>query len=216
MARPVTSTRAGRLGAASAALAALALCAALASGCGGAPPPSDTARGTAVSPGPHGALPPTDKSGLNEAATGLHLSRSDCAALASWLRGIELPGSPPVSTRSNPTPPRSSCELHAPGTTVSLTLDSAYGARQRYANRLVEQVQFNTTDPAAVPHFVPNVGDRVAPGRGANWIPAYSQLMAVRGNRWLTVDFAVPGLSSRARVALASELARRAFRLSAG
>jgi hypothetical protein len=152
---------------------------------------------------------------LGEQGTALHLGRADCEALATWLRRAELPGSPPVMARSMPTPPRSSCELRAPGTTVALTLDSAYGARQRYANRLVEQVQFNTSKPRNVPHYVPGVGDKVAPGRGANWIPAYSELLAVRGNRWLTVNFAVPGLSDRQRRELAAGLARRAFRLSA-
>jgi hypothetical protein len=197
-----------------AACGALAICGLLAAGCGGGSSRSEETGGTAQASRPN-PVGPTDKSGLGEAATGLHLSRGDCTALAAWLRSAELPGSPPISPHSTPAPPRSTCKLRAPGTTVLLTLDTAYGARQRYANRLVEQVQFNTTDPRAVPHYVPGVGDRVAPGRGANWIPAYSQLMAVRGNRWLTVDFSVPGLSSRDRVALAAELARRAFRLSA-
>jgi hypothetical protein len=196
-------------------LLALALLAAALAGCGGGSSATERTAGPGESARHRSALQGTDKGGLGERATALHLSRADCEELAVWLRGVELPGSPPVSARSTPTPPRSGCELRAPRTTVSLTLDSAYGARQRYANRLVEQVQFNTTKRRNVPHFVPGVGDRVAPGRGANWIPAYSELLAVRGNRWLTVNFAVPGLSNRQRRALAAELARRAFRLTA-
>jgi uncharacterized membrane protein len=80
---------------------------------------------------------------------------------------------------------------------------------------MVEQVQFNAADPAKVPHPVPGVGDRAAYNHYAGWIPAYSTLYAVRGNRWLTLAYSVTGETRPQRLAEAADLARRAFRLTA-
>jgi len=98
---------------------------------------------------------------------------------------------------------------------VSVYLDAAYAARQRYANRMVEQVQFYGTDPAKRPHAVAGVGDRSAHEHTASWIPAFSTLYAVRGNRWVTVAYSTEGLPRPQREAAAAALAREAFRLTA-
>lgn len=98
---------------------------------------------------------------------------------------------------------------------VSIYLDTAYAARQRYYNRMVEQNQFYDTDPAKRPHPVAGVGDPGAYEHTANWIPALGTLYAVRGSRWVTVAYSAAGLSLPRREALAAALARRAFRLTA-
>lgn len=116
---------------------------------------------------------------------------------------------------SEPSPPSSRCVLSGRGARVSIYLDAAYAARQRYYNRMVEQVQFNAPDPAKIPHAVPGVGDRSVYEHTASWIPALSTLYAVRGNRWLTVAYSVPGKSRPQRETAAAVLARQAFKLTA-
>jgi hypothetical protein len=76
-------------------------------------------------------------------------------------------------------------------------------------------VQFNAPDPAKIPHHVPGIGDKAADEHFASWIPAYSTLYAVRGNRWLTLAYSVDGKSRPQRLAAAAALARRAFSLTA-
>jgi hypothetical protein len=94
-------------------------------------------------------------------------------------------------------------------------LDASTATRQRYFNRMTEQVQFYGTEPAKRPHAVAGVGDRGAHNQSASWIPAFSTLYAVRGNRWLTVSYSAPGVAKAVRRARAAELARQAFRLTA-
>jgi len=142
----------------------------------------------------------------------LHLSAADCKALAATVR--KQTGSP-VRRRSEPTPPNSHCQMQGRGAHVSISLDAAYAARQRYSNRIDEQVQFNAADPTKVPHAVPGVGDKGPYNQYASWIPAYSTLWAVRGNRWLTVVYSVAGRTRPQRLAAAAPLARQAFRLTA-
>jgi hypothetical protein len=98
---------------------------------------------------------------------------------------------------------------------VNVYLDASYAARRRYENRIVEQVQFGVPDPARLPHPVPGVGDPSAGNHDAGWAPAYSTLFAVRGNRWLTVAYAVAGEPPVRRRVEAAVPARRAFELSA-
>lgn len=98
---------------------------------------------------------------------------------------------------------------------VSVYLDAAYAARQRYYNRMVEQNQFYGTDPEKRPHAVAGVGDRSAHEHTASWIPALSTLYAVRGNRWVTVAYSVEDALRARRKAAAAALARQAFRLTA-
>jgi hypothetical protein len=98
---------------------------------------------------------------------------------------------------------------------VSVYLDAAYAARRRYENRMTEQAQFGAPDPAKVPHPVAGVGDPAPGEHFASWVPAYSSLFAVRGNRWLTVAYSIAGAPQSRRRSGASALARRAFVLSA-
>jgi hypothetical protein len=101
------------------------------------------------------------------------------------------------------------------GLQVSVYLDASTAARQRYFNRMTEQVQFYGTQPAKQPHAVGGVGDRGAYDQNASWIPALSTLYAVRGNRWLTVSYAALGGPRAVREVRAAALARLAFRLTA-
>jgi hypothetical protein len=144
--------------------------------------------------------------------TALRISRTDCKQLA---RTVIRRTNRAVSRTSEPTPPNSRCQLQGRGVHVSVSLDAAYAARQRYSNRIDEQVQFNAADPTKVPHAVPGVGDKGAYNQYASWIPAYSTLWAVRGNRWLTVVYSVAGETRPQRLAGAAPLARQAFRLTA-
>lgn len=145
-------------------------------------------------------------------ATGLHIGGPDCRTLAAAL---EKRVGVPVRRSSDPTPPNSHCRLEGRGVHVTISLDAAYRARERYEYRMTEQVQFNAAYPDKVPQAVPNVGDPGAHDHYASWIPAYSTLFAVRGNRWLTVPYAVAGETRPQRLAGAAALARLAFRLTA-
>jgi len=140
------------------------------------------------------------------------ISEGDCRDLK---RETEAATRAPLRAETEPTPPSSRCLLSGGGVHVSIYLDAAYAARQRYYNRMVEQDQFYGTDPAKHPHPVPGVGDPGAYGHTASWIPAFSTLYAVRGNRWLTVAYSVPGTSRPQRREAAAALARSAFRLTA-
>jgi len=90
-------------------------------------------------------------------ATGAAIDRGDCAALR---RKAEAETGASLSAEAEPTAPSSRCLLRGRGVSVSIYLDAAYAARQRYYNRMVEQVQFYGTDPEKTPHAVPGVGDR--------------------------------------------------------
>jgi hypothetical protein len=145
-------------------------------------------------------------------ATGLRISASDCRRLAATV-AHQLRR--PLRHATEPTPPNSRCQVDGRSVHVSITLDAGYAARQRYSNRMAEQVQFNAADPSKVPHAVPGVGDRSAYDHYASWIPAYGTLYAVRGNRWITLSYAAAGKTRPQRLANAAALARRAFSLSA-
>jgi hypothetical protein len=141
------------------------------------------------------------------------IGRGDCGVLRRSVAGQG--GGAVEVAESEPSPPASRCVIAGHGLRVSVYLDAAYAARQRYYNRMTEQVQFNAPDPARIPHSVRGVGDPVAGAHSASWIPSYSTLYAVRGNRWITVAYSAPGLSRAARKARAAALAREAFRLTA-
>jgi hypothetical protein len=143
--------------------------------------------------------------------TSLHISRSDCKALAAT---VERQTTAHLRLHSDPTPPNSQCRLQGPGVHISISLDTAYDARRRYENRMTEQVQFNAPYPARDPHRVANVGDPAPGEHFASWIPAYSTLYAVRGNRWLTLAYSVAGKTRPQRLIAAAPLARQAFRLT--
>ena len=145
-------------------------------------------------------------------ATKAAIDRGDCEGLR---RATEAETGVALQAEAEPSPPSSRCLLRGDGVSVSIYLDAAYAARQRYYNRMVEQDQFYGTDPAKHPHPVPGVGDPGAYGHTASWIPAFSTLYAVRGNRWLTVAYSVDGTSRSRRRAAAAALARRGFSLTA-
>jgi hypothetical protein len=184
----------------------LPLCLALAAlaGCGSGSQTSSTSAGTDANRyfGDH----------PGQEATKAAIDESDCRDLK---RKTEAETGAPLRAETEPTPPSSRCVLSGRGAHVSIYLDAAYAARQRYSNRMVEQDQFYGTDPAKHPHPVPGVGDPGAYGHTANWIPAFSTLYAVRGNRWLTVAYSAPGTSRPQRRDAAAALARSAFRLTA-
>jgi hypothetical protein len=147
-----------------------------------------------------------------EAATGARLSAEDCKALAVLAeRQAEIPLRP----HSVPKPPLSRCRLDGRGVSINAYLDAGFAAARRYRNRIEETVQFNAQNPAALPQPVPHVGDKAAYNADASWIPALRSLLAVRGNRWLTVTISVRGRSDRQLRAEAAALARAGFRLSA-
>jgi hypothetical protein len=120
-----------------------------------------------------------------------------------------------LSRRSTPKPPLSKCGLDGPGTSVNVYLDSGFAANRRYHNRIEETVQFNFESQAGVPHPVPHVGEKAAYNADASWIPALRSLLAVRGNRWLTVTISAAGLSNRQLRDEAAVLARAGFKLTA-
>ena len=146
-------------------------------------------------------------------ATRARISHNDCVVLG---KATEAEVRVALRTESEPSPPSSRCLLRGRGVRVSIYLDAAYAARQRYYNRIVEQVQFYGTDPAKRPHAVAGVGDRSAHEHTASWIPALSTLYAVRDNRWLTVSYSTPGSSLPRQRDAAAALARQAFSLTAG
>jgi hypothetical protein len=117
--------------------------------------------------------------------------------------------------RRSTTPPLSRCRLAGPGTQVNVYLDSGFAANRRYHNRIEETVQFNGDDPDAVPHPVPHVGEKAAYNSSASWIPNLGSLLAVRGNRWLTVTISVDGMPDRRLRDVAAVLARAGFKLTA-
>jgi hypothetical protein len=188
------------------ALAALAVAALAVAGCGSGGGGGSSSSSTLAHPNRYFGDHP------GQQATALHLSAADCTALAAT---VTRQTGRQVERTSEPTPPNSHCQVRGRGVRVSIAIDAAYAARQRYSNRIDEQVQFNAADPAKVPQAVPGVGDQGAYNHFASWIPAYSTLWAVRGNRWLTIAYSVDGMARPQRLAAAAPLARRAFRLSA-
>ncbi|HTT95461.1 MAG TPA: hypothetical protein VMF55_12365 [Solirubrobacterales bacterium] len=147
-----------------------------------------------------------------EAAGTAHLSAADCerlAGLAERQTGTRL------KRRSTPKPPLSRCRLSGPGASIDVYLDAGFAADQRFHNRIDETVQFNTENPAGLPRPVPHVGEKAAYDADAQWIPALGSLLAVRGNRWLTVTISDAGRSDRRLLAEAAVLARAGFKLSA-
>jgi hypothetical protein len=191
-------------------------------GCGGG---SGTTGGAATAAGTtsagggrHAAQEPAQSRGIKgenpatEAASDAHISTPDCAALqklAEERLGTRL------SRRSTPKPPLSRCRLDGPGTSVNVYLDSGFAANRRYHNRIEETVQFNYEDQGGVPHPVPHVGEKAAYNSSASWIPNLRSLLAVRGNRWLTVTISVKGRSDRELRDDAAVLARAGFKLTA-
>jgi hypothetical protein len=184
------------------------LAVALLAGCGSS---GDPATGGATAPG--NDLPGARGERIDEeAASSLHLSRADCAALR---RRAETQSGRRLALFSEPTPPSSRCRFTAAGASIGIYLDCGHAARQRYLNRMVEQNQFGAPDPGRVTHPVPAVGDPAPGNQNASWVPDLGSLFAVRGNRWLTVAYSLAGVSSPQSLARAAALAGLGFQLSA-
>jgi hypothetical protein len=187
-------------------------------GCGGSASSPSTGGGSATSEGKYAIEREAQSRGIKgespttEASTSLRISAGDCARLAAAAEG-RLGRS--VGGDPTPTPPLSKCRLAGRGVAINVFLDSGFAAHQRYMNRIEETQQFGAPDPRKVPHPVAGVGDKGAYNQNANWVPAYGSLFAVRGNRWLTVDYSVTGKGNRESRQEAADLARLAFRLSA-
>ncbi|MGH2940802.1 MAG: hypothetical protein ACRDPE_22095 [Solirubrobacterales bacterium] len=203
----------------------LVLCLVVVAGCGGGSssttaggPPESGATEITYGKGVGAPSAPIQSRGIKgespsaEAASAAHISAADCLVLGKLAEerlGTEL------SRHSTPRPPLSRCRLEGPGTSINVYLDSGFAANQRYHNRIEETVQFNSSDPAKVPHPVPHVGEKAAYNSAASWIPNLRSLLAVRGNRWLTVTISVAGKSDRKLRDEAAVLARAGFKLTA-
>jgi hypothetical protein len=197
----------------------LGVCLAIA-GCGGGGSSSvggTTGGATSAGGGKRAIHEPIQSRGIKgedpsaEAASRAHLSTADCkelAALAEDQLGTKL------SRKSTPAPPLSRCQMSGGGVTVNVYLDAGFAAHQRYDNRIEETVQFNTENPRGLPQPVPHVGEKAAYNADANWIPAIRSLLAVRGNRWLTVNLSAPGLTDDELRDEAAVLARAGFKLT--
>ncbi|HXF30865.1 MAG TPA: hypothetical protein VN522_05025 [Solirubrobacterales bacterium] len=181
-------------------------------GCGSSGSGTTTAGGRAIqapvqSRGTKGENPTA------EAAGTARLSAVDCKSLATIA---ERQTGTALRRRATPTPPLSRCRLTGPGTQVNVFLDTGFAANRRYHNRIEETVQFNGQNPTGLPQPVPHVGEKAAYNSAASWIPALHSLLAVRGNRWLTVTISVAGRADRRLLAQAAVLARAGFKLTAG
>lgn len=149
-----------------------------------------------------------------EAASTAHLSAADCKALAKLA---EAQTGTSLTVHSTPKPPLSRCRLGGHGVAINVYLDAGFAANQRFHNRIDETVQFNSQsqNQRGLPQPVPHVGEKAAYNSDAQWIPALGSLLAVRGNRWLTVTLSVAGRSDARLLAQAAVLARAGFKLTA-
>jgi hypothetical protein len=185
-------------------------------GCGSSG--SATTAGGSTNPGGRAIQSPVQSRGTKgenpatEAAGTAHLSPLDCRALATLA---ERQIGTALKRHATPAPPLSRCRLTGPGTSIDVFLDTGFAANQRYHNRIEETVQFNGQNPDGLPKPVPHVGEKAAYNSDASWIPALGSLLAVRGNRWLTVTISVAGRTDRQLLAQAAVLARAGFKLSA-
>jgi hypothetical protein len=182
----------------------------MAAGCGSGSGTSSAGDGTAPEPAKARGIKGEDPTA--EAATRAHLSVADCKTLAHLA---ERQTGAALRRHSTPQPPLSRCRLGGPGVSINVFLDSGFAANRRYHNRIEETVQFNGDNQAGLPQPVPHVGEKAAYDSDASWIPALRSLLAVRGNRWLTVTISVDGRGERRLRAEAAVLARAGFHLTA-
>jgi hypothetical protein len=162
------------------------------SGCGGGTP-SETGSGTT--------------------ATGPRLGISVCRRLAPLVnREVAAAGqAAPLKLTSTGTVRLSTCTYVSRSARVAISLDTATNSHKRFSNRVVEEIQFSANDPTRRPHDVRGVGDPGSDNGGAVWTIASAQLLAIRGNRLLIVDFYVAGAPNRRLRTSAATLARRAY-----
>jgi hypothetical protein len=154
--------------------------------CGGGSPSSSVPAGPAVTT----AAPRHTQTGIAAACSKIPLSR--VAALVRSAGG----SASGLRRSSGGTVRLTRCAFRAPGVNADLGLDAARRAVTRIFNRVTEYAQFSSTTPALRPLPVEGLGDRGVPGGGANWVPAYDQLLSVRGRRAMIATFYVRGASS--------------------
>lgn len=192
--------------------ASLAVLAVLIVGCGSSESNGTTSTGSEAIESPVQSRGIKGENPATEAASGAHISAVDCkalGALAERQTGLTL------ARHATPKPPLSRCRLTGGGASINVYLDAGFAANQRFHNRIDETVQFNTENPAGLPQPVPHVGEKAAYNSDAQWIPALGSLLAVRGNRWLTVTISVPHHPNKRLLAEAAVLARAGFKLTA-
>jgi hypothetical protein len=168
---------------------------------GGASVPAATTE-TSVSsaPAPKAAPKPRYSGPLADGCRELARGR-----LAMLARLGAPPGALDASAGGDST--RAQCLIRAKGVQLKATLDAAPQAARRYANFITESAQFSVGSPERRPRPVGGVGR----GRGAgsaNWIPAFSEIVSLRGNHVLTVNFVAAGVpvDTRRRAAIATSL----------
>jgi hypothetical protein len=123
------------------------------------------------------------------------------------------PKAPHLRRSAGGTPRLLQCHFTAKGVKVGVTLDRAQNNRQRFDNRVVEMTQFSDTNPATRPRPVKGVGDAASGDEGAQWIPAYDQLLAYRPGQYLIVDFTAGDAPDSTNRDGAAALARLSFPL---
>ncbi len=146
------------------------------------------------------------------------LSAAVCRRMEPLVRSeISAIGQAPVSLSTTATGSSrlSKCTFTARGARASVSLDTASGSHQRFDNRVVEEIQFSGNDPARLPRQVKGVGDPGSEYGGAVWTTASAQLLAIRGDRLLILDFYVDGAPDRRLREGAAALARHAYAITA-
>lgn len=123
------------------------------------------------------------------------------------------PKAPSLRRSAGGTPRLLQCHFTANGVKAGVTLDRAQNNRQRFDNRITEMTQFSTNNPSTRPRPVRGVGAASSGDFGAEWIPAYDQLLAYRPGQYLIVDFSAGKAPDSANRAGAASLAKLAFPL---
>lgn len=95
-----------------------------------------------------------------------------------------------------------------------MSLDTAANSNRRFSNRIVEAVQFSNNDPTHRPVIVRGVGDPKADSRGAVWTSVNAQLLAIRGDRLIILNFYEKGVPDSRLRNDAAGLARRTYALT--
>ncbi len=151
------------------------------------------------------------------ATSGPRLSRARCLRLEPLVRSraaVDNVNSAPLRVSATGTARLSQCRFRSRAAQVTVALDTATDSDQRFANRVVEAIQFSGGDPSRLPRRVGGVGDPGSEYGGAVWFASSAQLLAIRANRLLIVGFYVEGLPDGALRSGAAALARRAYSLT--
>jgi hypothetical protein len=182
-------------------VATLGVLAAFLAGCGGG---GDA--GTAAAPAVTQSAPPPPSGPLARICDRAFARRTlEALRVAGYRRELQ---SGPVASGSERS---SACRLRLARGRAEVSMDAAPDAVQRYFNRMTEAAQFSTRDRELAPRPVDGVGARRLPGAGANWIPAFHELLSVRGNRVLIVSLSAPEVPDAELESAAKELSLYAY-----